>query len=89
MRRHYEEIRKRIGLNGEYEEYGVHGTDNFLCEVSEYTLIDELNRMYEMIEELPEDGNKLLILKKKKLVSNWCHTSIKWQFQKYLERANH
>lgn len=51
----YEEIKERIGLNGEYEEYAVHDTDNFPCEVSEYISIDELNRMYEMIEELPEE----------------------------------
>ena len=51
----FEEIAERIGLNGEYEEYSVHDTDNFPCEVSEYISIDELNQMYEMIEELPEE----------------------------------
>lgn len=50
-----EEIEERIGLNGEYEEYAVHDTDNFPCEVSEYASIDELNRLYEMIEELPSE----------------------------------
>ena len=42
-------------MNGEYEEYAVHDTDNFPCEVPEYISIDELNQMYEMIEELPEE----------------------------------
>lgn len=51
----WEEIKERIGLNCYYEEYAVHDTDNFPCEVSEYTSIDELNRMYEMIEELPDE----------------------------------
>ncbi|WP_028043075.1 antirestriction protein ArdA [Candidatus Stoquefichus massiliensis] len=51
----YEEIAERIGLNGEYEEYAIHDTDNFPCEVSEYSSIDELNKLYELIEELPKE----------------------------------
>ncbi|MCU0080481.1 antirestriction protein ArdA [Extibacter muris] len=50
----YEEIAERIGLNAEYEEYAVHDTDNFPCEVSEYASIDELNNLYEMISELDD-----------------------------------
>lgn len=49
-----EEIAERIGLNAEYEEYAVHDTDNFPCEVSEYASIDELNNLYEMISELDD-----------------------------------
>lgn len=50
-----EEIAERIGLNAEYEEYAVHDTDNFPMEVSEYTSIEELNRMYDTINELPAE----------------------------------
>ena len=49
-----EEIAERIGLNAEYEEYAVHDTDNFPMEVSEYTSISELNRIYELLEDLPD-----------------------------------
>lgn len=49
-----EEIAERIGLNAEYEEYAVHDTDNFPCEVCEYTSIRELNNLYEMINELDD-----------------------------------
>ena len=30
-------------------------TDNFPCDVPEYSSIDRLNQMYEMIDELPEE----------------------------------
>ena len=47
-------IAERIGLNAEYEEYAIHDTDNFPMEISEYTSIEELNRIYEQLEELPD-----------------------------------
>ena len=50
-----EDIAERIGLNAEYEEYAVHDTDNFPIEISEYTSIEELNRIYEQVQELPEE----------------------------------
>jgi len=31
-----EEIAERIGLNGNYEEYAIHDTENFPCHVNEY-----------------------------------------------------
>ncbi len=49
-----EVIAERIGLNAEYEEYAIHDTDNLPMEISEYTSIDELNRIYEQLEELPD-----------------------------------
>ena len=49
-----EVIAERIGLNAEYEEYAIHDTDNFPMEISEYTSIEELNRIYEQLEELPD-----------------------------------
>lgn len=48
------EVAERIGLNKYYEEYAIHATENFPCEVKEYTSITELNRIYEMVEELPD-----------------------------------
>ena len=50
-----EDIAERIGLNAEYEEYAVHDTDNFPVEISEYTSLEELNRIYEQVQELPEE----------------------------------
>ena len=50
-----EVIAERIGLNAEYEEYAIHDTDNFPMEISEYTSIEELNRIYEVIKDFPEE----------------------------------
>lgn len=49
-----EKVKERIGLNELYEEYAIHDTENFPVDIGEYVSISELNRMYEMIEELPE-----------------------------------
>lgn len=49
-----EVIAERIGLNAEYEEYAIHDTDNLPMEISEYISIEELNRIYEQLEELPD-----------------------------------
>ena len=49
-----EEIAERIGLNAEYEEYAVHDTENFPMEVSEYISIEELNNIYDMLEDFPD-----------------------------------
>ena len=37
-----------------HEEYAIHDTDNFPIAIGEYVSIEELNEMYEMIEELPD-----------------------------------
>ena len=50
-----EEIAERIGLNGRYEEYAIHDSENFPCELEEYTSIEELNRIYEVIKDFPEE----------------------------------
>lgn len=50
-----EEIAERIGLNGRYEEYAIHDSENFPCELEEYTSIEELNRIYELIQDFPEE----------------------------------
>lgn len=49
-----DDVAERIGLNEYYEEYAVHDTDNFPMEISEYISIEELNRIYDMVQELPE-----------------------------------
>ena len=49
-----EDVKEKIGLNERYEEYAIHETDNFPIEIGEYVSIEELNEMYEMIEELPD-----------------------------------
>lgn len=54
-----EDIAERIGLNAEYEEYAVHDTDNFPVEISEYTSITELNRIYEQVQELQRKSWKI------------------------------
>ncbi|MBS6519776.1 MAG: antirestriction protein ArdA [Clostridiales bacterium] len=49
-----DDVAERIGLNEYYEEYAIHDTDNFPMEIGEYVSIQELNRIYEMVEELPD-----------------------------------
>ena len=49
-----EDVKEKIGLNEQYEEYAIHDTDNFPIAIGEYVSIEELNEMYEMIEELPD-----------------------------------
>ena len=49
-----EDVKEKIGLNERYEEYAIHDTDNFPVDIGEYVSIEELNEMYEMIEELPD-----------------------------------
>ena len=49
-----EDVAERIGLNEYYEEYAVHDTENFPMTIKEFTSIEELNRIYDMIQELPD-----------------------------------
>lgn len=50
----YDEVKERIGLNGQYEEYTIHDYE-LPFEIDEYTEIEEINRLCGMVEELPED----------------------------------
>ena len=50
----YDEMAERIGLNDEYEEYAIHDYE-LPFEIDEYTPIEEVNRLCEMVEDLPED----------------------------------
>jgi|SRR5699024_5291449 len=46
-----EDVKERIGLNAEYEEYAIHDFE-LPFDVGEYTPIDEINRLCERISEL-------------------------------------
>lgn len=50
----YDEMAKPIGLNNRYEEYAIHDYE-LPFEIDEYTTIEEVNRLCEMVEDLPED----------------------------------
>lgn len=50
----YDEMAERIGLNDRYEEYAIHDYELHF-EIDEYTSIEEVNRLCEMVEDLPED----------------------------------
>ena len=43
-----EDVKEKIGLNEQYEEYAIHDTDNFPIAIGEYVSIEELNEMYEI-----------------------------------------
>ena len=49
----YDEMAERIGLNSRYEEYAIHVSE-LPFDIDEYTSIEEVNRLCEMVEELPE-----------------------------------
>lgn len=63
-----EEIAERIGLNAQYEEYAIHDTDSIPMDIPEYISIEELNNLYELMEELPEPVFENL----KELLSYFC-----------------
>jgi antirestriction protein len=50
----FDEVKERISLNDEYEEYAIHDYE-LPFEIDEYTPIEEVNRLCEMVEDLPED----------------------------------
>ena len=50
----YDEMAERIGLNDQYEEYAIHDYE-LPFDIDEYTSIEEINRLCEMVEDLPED----------------------------------
>ena len=47
----FDEIKERIGLNNEYEEYAIHDYE-LPFEIDEYTPIEEINRLCGVAEEL-------------------------------------
>lgn len=46
-----EEVKERIGLNSEYEEYAIHDYE-LPFEINEYTPVSENNRLCAMVQEL-------------------------------------
>lgn len=46
-----EDMKERIGLNGEYEEYAIHDYE-LPFDIDEYTPIEEINRLCALAEEL-------------------------------------
>ena len=50
----YDEMAERIGLNDQYVEYAIHDYE-LPFDIDEYTPIEEINRLCEMVEDLPED----------------------------------
>lgn len=49
----YDEMAERIGLNEFYEEYAIHDYE-LPFEIGEYTPIEEVNRLCELVENLPD-----------------------------------
>lgn len=47
----WEDVKNRIGLNNEYEEYAIHDWQ-LPFDINEYTSIEEINYLYDMVEEL-------------------------------------
>ncbi len=46
-----ENVKERIGLNDEYEEYAIHDFE-LPFDIGEYTPIEEINRLCAMVEEI-------------------------------------
>lgn len=49
-----ENVRERLQLSDRESEYAVHDTDNFPFDIEEYVSLEELNRIYYQVEELPD-----------------------------------
>lgn len=47
----YEDMKEKIGLNDAYEEFAIHDYESPIP-ISEYTSIEEINHMAELLEEL-------------------------------------
>lgn len=50
----FEEVKERIGLNESYEEYSIHDYE-LPFDIEETTPLEEINRLCEMVLELPDD----------------------------------
>ncbi|EOH56154.1 antirestriction protein ArdA [Enterococcus faecium EnGen0263] len=49
----FDEVKERIGLNDEYEEYAIHDYE-LPFEIDEYTPIEETNRLCSLVEDLED-----------------------------------
>lgn len=50
----YEDVKERLRITEDYEEISILDTQGFPCSVSEYSSIEELNSLYNAIQELPD-----------------------------------
>lgn len=67
----FEELKEKIGLDDNCKEYAIHDFE-LPFEISEYTSIEELNHIYELVEELEEKGIPVEDIKEiKKSFSNF------------------
>ena len=54
-----EDVKEKIGLNAQYEEYAIHDTDNFPIDIGEYVSIEELNEGCSRLQAPPAPyGNR-------------------------------
>ncbi|MGM0111322.1 antirestriction protein ArdA [Enterococcus sp. DIV0187] len=51
----FEEVKEKIGLNGEYEEYAIHDYE-LPFDIKEYSSILWLNRIYEELQEIEAES---------------------------------
>lgn len=51
----YDEMKKRLGLNERYEEYAIHDYE-LPFQISEYTSIEEVNRLAGLVQEVVNAG---------------------------------
>lgn len=51
----FDVVKKELGLNRNYEEYAIHDYE-LPFEIGEYTSIEEVNRLAELVEEVVEAG---------------------------------
>lgn len=63
----FEEVKERLGLNGEYEEYAIHDYE-LPFDINEYTSIEEINRLCALVEEI--EGTAIYY-EMKELINYW------------------
>lgn len=51
----FEEVKERIGLNDEYEEYAIHDYE-LPFDIGEYTSIEEINRLCALVSEINDSA---------------------------------
>ncbi|WP_276571497.1 conjugal transfer protein [Coprococcus comes] len=71
-----EDVKEKIGLNEQYEEYAIHDTDNFPIAIGEYVSIEELNEK-EIIELRLQDTNGI-----ENFVKNFAKSYYTWNNSK-------
>ena len=55
-----EDVKEKIGLNEQYEEYAIHDTDNFPIAIGEYVSIEELNGVLPTVLQFRDNNICLL-----------------------------